>query len=118
MSLDQTSFRFDGVLPDLAAVRSEAERRLGSASGIASITTEGKTVVAQSMLDPFTHPVVCAVLEEMGGKPLSARDGSPTTLGIPDWARRPISELGFFGRMKIQLAWWSTSFAKKAASST
>lgn len=45
------------------------------------------------MLDPFTHPVVCAVLEARGGQPLSLRDGTPVRSRVPDWAHHPLREL-------------------------
>jgi hypothetical protein len=49
VGLEETCFRFDGPLPDLAAVRAKAERRLGHTSGIERLKLEGKVVTARSL---------------------------------------------------------------------
>lgn len=62
-------------------VRGEARRRLGSTRGIEGLELDEQTIVARSTLDPFTHPVVCAILEEKGGRAVDIRTGQPIHLG-------------------------------------
>lgn len=109
MGLYQSSFRFDDALPDLDAVRAEVRRRLGSDWEIEGLEIEGRTVIARSMLGPFTHPVLCAVLVEMGGQPVSYR-GEPIEAAIPSWAHRPIREMRWRDRMSIRFGWWAWLF--------
>lgn len=106
MGLYQSNFRFEAVRPDLEVVRTEARRRLGSARGIEALEFDGQTLIARSMLDPFTHHVVCAILVEMGGQPVSLRDGTPVHLEIPAWARHPIRDMPWRERMAVRYRWW------------
>lgn len=105
MGLYQSCFRFDGAPPDLQEVRAEAERRLGGTTGIESLEAEGQTVVACSLLDPFTHPVVCAILQERGGKAVNVHDGEPDAMVVPVWAHSPISDLPWLERLAIRCRW-------------
>lgn len=108
MGVYQSNFRFEGPLPDLDAVRDEVRRRLGSPlDGIYGLEVEGQTVEATSMLDPFTHPIVCAVLQELGGQPVSVRDGQPIASEAPAWAHKPIREMAWSDRMAIRYRWWA-----------
>jgi len=108
--LYQSNFRFEDAVPNLDAVRAEAERRLGSTGGIEGLEIDGQTVIARSMLDPFTHPVVCAILLELGGRPVSIKDGQPVAPDVPPWAHRPIRELPWRRRMSIRYRWWAWLF--------
>jgi hypothetical protein len=110
MGLYQSNFRFEGALPDLDAVRAEAHRRLGGTYGIEALELEGQTVVARSMLDPFTHPVVCAILQEVGGRPVDICDGQPIASEVPAWAHKPIREMAWRDRMAIRYRWWAWLF--------
>lgn len=110
MGLYQSNFRFEGALPDLDAVRAEACHRLGDANGIEGLELEGQTVVARSMFDPFTHPVVCAILQEMGGRPVDIRDGHLIASEVPAWAHKPIREMAWRDRMAIRYRWWAWLF--------
>jgi hypothetical protein len=109
MGLYQDHFRFDDGLPDLNEVRAEAGRRLGGTGGIEALYAEGQTVVARSMLDPFTRPVVCAVLRERGGQYVGF-DGEPRDARIPAWAHRPIREMAWSERMAVRYRWWAWLF--------
>jgi hypothetical protein len=109
MGLYMSEFRFDGTLPDLEAVQDEARRRLGGTRGIESLEVKGQKVVAYSMLDPFTHPVVCAILQEMGGQPVG-HDGRPVAVTVPAWAHRPIREMAWGERMAVRYRWWAWLF--------
>jgi hypothetical protein len=106
MGLYQSNFRFESGPPDLDVVRTEARGRLGSVRGIEALEVDGQILTARSMLDPFTHHVVCAILLEMGGQPVSLRDGSPVHLEVPPWARRPIREMPWRQRMAVRYGWW------------
>ncbi len=109
MGLYQSNFRFED-LPDLEVVRVEVRRRLGDLSGLEGLEIQGQTLVARSMLGPFTHPVVCAVLEEMGGQPVSIVDGQPVSAHTPEWAHAPISDMSWSDRMAIRYRWWAWFF--------
>ena len=106
MGLYKDCFRFEGELPDLEAVRAEAERRLGDAGGIESLTVEDGLVCAYSMLDPFTRPVVCSILQELGGQYVGL-DGQPKATQFPEWAHRPIREMGGRDRVAAKYRFWA-----------
>lgn len=110
MGLYQSNFSFDGAPPALEVVRAEVLRRLGSLADLEGLEVDGQTVVARSMLGPFTHPVVCAVLEELGGQAVDIVNGLPVKADIPDWARAPLSELTWSSRMAIRYRWWAWFF--------
>lgn len=110
MGLYQSNYRFAGAPPDLDAVRVEARRRLGGSRGIEGLELEGRTVIARSMLDPFTHSVVCAILEEMGGQAVNIRDGRPIVSEVPAWAHKPLREMTWRDRMAIRSRWWAWLF--------
>lgn len=110
MGLYQSNFRFGGALPDLKAVRVEARRRLGNTRGIEGLLLEGQTVVVRSTFDPFTHPVVCAILQEMGGEPVGLNDGRPLGTQPPSWAHQPIREMAWRDRMGVRYRWWAWFF--------
>ncbi len=97
MSLQVSHFVFDGPLPDLDEVRAEVHRRLGSTNGIERLVISGRTVEARSMLDPFTHAYVCAVLTERGGR---------SSAKIPDWAHHPLRDLDWRTRLSIRWSYW------------
>jgi hypothetical protein len=107
MGLYKSVFRFDGPLPDLREVEREALRRLGNIKGIEARFVESNDVVARSVFDPFTHPVVCAILEELGGQPVSLSDGRPVAAEIPPWALRRIREMPWRDRMAVRFHWWA-----------
>lgn len=109
MGLYMSKFRFDGALPDLESVQHEVRRRLGGGGGIESLVAEGQIVVACSMLDPFTHPVVCAILQERGGQAVG-QDGRPVAVSVPAWAHKPIREMAWRDRMAVRYRWWSWLF--------
>jgi hypothetical protein len=112
MGLYQSNFRFEGELPNLEAVRTEARRRLRwyGADQIEGLEVQGQTIIARSMLGPFTHPVLCAVLQEMGGQPVSLFDGRPEDAPVPTWAHAPISDIPWRDRMAIRYGWWAWLF--------
>lgn len=110
MGLYQSNFRFDGPLPDPESVRAEARRRLDSPRGIEALEIDGSTLIARSMLDPFTHHVVCAILLELGGTPVSLRDGTPVHLDVPPWAHHPLREMPWSERMALRYRWWRWFF--------
>ncbi len=110
MGLYQTNFRFDGPLPDLDAACEEVRRRLGRQNGLEGFELNGDVVIARSALDPFTHPVVCAVIVEMGGQELHLTDGNPVITESPIWALSPLSDLSWKERMAIRLRWWVSIF--------
>ncbi|HMA91252.1 MAG TPA: hypothetical protein VKP30_01140 [Polyangiaceae bacterium] len=109
MGLYMDHFRFDGALPDLDAVKSEVERRIGSAWGLDGLEVKGQTVCAYTMLEPFTRPVTCAVLQELGGQYVDL-NGEPRALPIPEWAHRPIREMRWSERMAVRYRWWAWFF--------
>ncbi|HMA95624.1 MAG TPA: hypothetical protein VKP30_23205 [Polyangiaceae bacterium] len=106
MGLYLDRFRFDDALPDLNAVKAEVERRLGNARGLDGLEVEGQNVCAYTMLDPFTRPVVCAVLQELGGQYVDLK-GESRPLPIPQWAHRPIREMRWSERMAVRYSWWA-----------
>ena len=106
MGLYQSNFRFESAPPDPEAVRTEALRRLGTVRGIEALDFDGQLVIARSMLEPFTHHVVRSILLEMGGQPVSLRDGTPVQLEIPTWARHPIRDMPWRERMAVRYRWW------------
>ncbi len=110
MGLYQSNFRFSGPIPSVSAIEAEARRRLGSIRGLEGLSVEKQTIIVCSMLDPFTHPVLCAILQEMGGQEISPSDGTPVAQNIPSWARRPLSELTWSQRMSIRWPWWRWLF--------
>ena len=105
MGLYQSIYRFDGTLPELDAVYAEARRRLGSTYGIHGLTVSGDTVVARSTLDPFAYPVVCAILEELGGQRLDGRNGQPAPSEVPSWAHAPIRDMPWYKRLAVRYRW-------------
>ena len=106
MGLYESNFRFDGAPPDPQLVLTEARRRLGNVGGIEALEVEGQVLIARSMLDPFTHHVVCAILLQMGGRPVSIGGGQPVQIAVPPWAHHPISEMPWRQRMAIRYRWW------------
>ena len=109
MGLYRSRFRFEGALPDLEAVREEAHRRLGNTYGVENLVVEGQIVEVYSMLDPYTDPVMCAILQEMGGRAVGS-DGQLVVRSVPDWAHRPLHEMTWRERMAIAWPWWAWLF--------
>jgi hypothetical protein len=109
VGLYQNNFRFERTLPNLEEVRVEARRRLGWywARAIEGLETDGQLVIARSLLNPFTHPVLCAILQEMGGQSVSNFDGKPQKMDVPAWAHAPISQMPFGERMATRYRWWA-----------
>ncbi len=109
VGLYQTIFFFEDALPNLGDVRVEAHRRLGwlGARAIEGLETEGQLVIASSMLNPFTHHVLCAILQEMGGESVSHFDHKPQKIEIPTWAHAPINQMPLSKRMAIRYRWWA-----------
>ena len=92
MGLSLDHFRFDGAPPDPAALRVEVRRRLGGDGGLHGLSIEGRTVEALCLLDPYTRLVVCAAMQERGGR-LVDTHGRPIDSRTPAWARRPVREM-------------------------
>jgi hypothetical protein len=104
MALQVDKFRYRDP-PDLDAIRAEAVRRLGDGSGIESLVIDRDgLVVARSLPGPFTQHVLRAVLTEAGGV-LVAPGGREVPADVPDWATRPLSELGWSARLGIRWRW-------------
>ncbi|MBL0220400.1 MAG: hypothetical protein IPQ07_41835 [Myxococcales bacterium] len=110
MGLYRSKFRYASEPPDLKAVYAEAGRRLGGIGGIENLELEGNAVIAYSFMDAFTHPVVCAILEELGGQQVRGAHDEPVASMIPQWAHRPIREMPWHERMAIRYRWVSWLF--------
>ena len=110
MGLMQSKFRFEGPVPSLEVVRAEAKRRLGTLRDVESIHAEGQVITVSSMLGPFTHPVLCAILEAHGGRSVHLVTGAPSSQVAPAWAHAPIHALPWRQRFAVRFGWWRWLF--------
>lgn len=87
----RSDFRFEGPVPALDTVRAELRRRLGARpSALDSLEARGQVVRVTSFLAPFSHELVRAILEALGGQPLSPLDGEAVGFSAPAWAHEPL----------------------------
>ncbi len=104
--LQRFDFGTESQVPDLSEIRREAISRLGSDAAIEGIEVRGAVVEVRTMMDPFAHLILPAILMERGGRPLEI-GGGPTTLDIPEWAHGRLRDLPWLERFRIRHRWWS-----------
>jgi hypothetical protein len=106
VGLYQSNFHFAGETPDLAGVRAEAKRRLGSIRDIECLETTEQTVTLRSMLGPFTHPVVCAILYELGGTPVDIVSGAIIDWAPEGWEHIRLRDMTWRVRLSLRFRYW------------
>jgi hypothetical protein len=102
MGLVVDRFEFDGPPPEEVLFVRLLRERIGGTYGLDAFTSQGNHVDVYTMFDPVVRPYACALLLELGGRPVSFMTNEPRSLTLPDYVKHPWVEHPWHWRLAVR----------------